>query len=425
MTTRRPPTASGRPGRVPGPDAAASSVVAAVLAALLALALAATAGLAETTKPAADNEAAASSDAQSYADAYGVALSEAEERLELQAEAGRLEAELSTSRADTFAGLWVRHEPEFGVVVRITGDNTAATASVARETEGGPLEGLVEVEPAGTSLEDLEDLRQEAAAAAATSGRAQADTAVDVKQNRVEVTLQDAPPAPSELGRLAESKREPVALVGTEGAGKIRPAQSKAKGSSGASYGGLRLVAKGGGFCTSGFSVRGRASSGVTTAAHCPRTLYRGKAKPPHRLPFRGQRFGGLSDVQWHATPRSADRARVRFGRGQRSVRASTQSAYQPVGAYVCKFGARTGRTCGTISGKWYAPGYVPHANATFVGVASERPLVGPGDSGGPFLSGTAAYWTTVAYSRSGSTHYGYYIPVDYLGSLGVRVITR
>ena len=166
-------------------------------------------------------------------------------------------------------------------------------------------------------------------------------------------------------------------------------------------------------------------TTGVATAAHCPRTLYRGKAKPPNRLPFRGRRFGGSGDAQWHATPKSADGARVRLGRGYRSVPASTPSAYQPVGAYGCKFGARTGRTCGTISGKWYAPGYVPRANATFVGVASERPVVGAGESGGPFLSGAAAYGTTVAYSRSGSTHYGYYMPVDYLNSLGVRVITR
>ena len=116
----------------------------------------------------------------------------------------------------------------------------------------------------------------------------------------------------------------------------------------------------------------------------------------------------------------------MRFGRGYRSLRASTGSAYQPVGVYVCKSGARTGSGCGTISGKWYAPAYdVPHANTTVFGVASQRPVVGPGDSGGSFLSGTAAYGGAVAYSRSSSTHYGYYMPVDYLGSLGVRVITR
>lgn len=67
----------------------------------------------------------------------------------------------------------------------------------------------------------------------------------------------------------------------------------------------------------------------------------------------------------------------------------------------------------------------MPHAYSTFVDLPSERPVVGPGDSGGPFFSGTAAFGATVAHSRSGATHDGYYMPVDYLGPLGVREITR
>ena len=380
-----------------------------------------------TQEPPAGGPPEISTDAQAYADEFGVAGEEAQRRLLLQDAAGRLEAGLSEAQPDSFAGLWITHEPAFRVVVRFKGDRTAAADALARGVRGGPLEGLVDLEFAQTSLEDLESLREEVQAAAAASGAPRADTAVDIRQNRVEVALEEPPPSPSALGKLAESGTDPVAVLEPKDAGEaeIRPARGEGARRSGPSLGGLRLSAKGGGYCTSGFSVRGANSSGVTTAAHCPAALYRGKTKGDNRLPFRAQRFGKSSDVQWHATPRARDLARVRFGGGHRAVAGQTPWEYQPVGGWVCKHGARTGKTCGTISGKWYAPGYVPNASPTFVGVASSRTVVGPGDSGGPFMAGNSAYGTAVAYSRSGSTHYGYYMPVDFLGSLGVRLITR
>ena len=53
---------------------------------------------------------------------YGVTLEEAVRRLRLQNALPRLEPELRKKEADTFAGLWIQHEPDLRLVVLFTRD---------------------------------------------------------------------------------------------------------------------------------------------------------------------------------------------------------------------------------------------------------------------------------------------------------------
>ena len=82
-------------------------------------------------------------------------------------------------------------------------------------------------------------------------------------------------------------------------------------------------------------------------------------------------------------------------------------------------------REAAAIESNRVAPGYVPHARPTFVPVGSDKRVVRPGDSGGPIFVGSQAWGTAIAYSRPGSSHHGYYMPVDHLGPPGARQALR
>jgi streptogrisin C len=361
--------------------------------------------------PSSDPTTHATPDASSYAARYGVGKAEAERRLALQAAAGEVEARLSGELPGAYGGLYLSHEPRFAVTVRLSsaGPEDARRARQLAGDAAPGLQSVLDVLPARYSLADLRHKQAEAARAASASDL-DADTSIDVRENRVEVSAPRAPEGPAPLAARAKDPTDGVAVIVADET--IRPAAL--------SSGGEKVTTKcGNGYCTSGFSVRSAAGvPGVTTAAHCPNRLFARGA----RLPYRAGKLGGSSDLQWHATPRAKDAARVHDGSGYRKITGSVARDAQPVGGWVCKYGVRTKRTCGTISGKWYAPAYIPNAKATFVGVSSRRAVVLPGDSGGPFFSGTSAYGTTVAYSRSGTTHYGYYMPADYLSELGLRL---
>lgn len=92
-------------------------------------------------------------DAQGYAEEHGLDLEEAIARLRLQAPAGELGAELAANEADTFAGAWIQHTPEFRIIVQFTesGEDT-----IRPYIESGPLSDLVEVRAASVTLAELE-----------------------------------------------------------------------------------------------------------------------------------------------------------------------------------------------------------------------------------------------------------------------------
>ncbi len=126
-------------------------------------------------------------DAQEYAVSQGISLDEAIRRLELQDEIGRLNAKLEANERDTFAGLWIQHQPEYRVVVRFIRDGEE---TIRRYVEGGPLADIVEVLPAEFTLDELLALQDEF-----TEIAIQADvlawSGVNVQEHTVELAVTD------------------------------------------------------------------------------------------------------------------------------------------------------------------------------------------------------------------------------------------
>lgn len=67
------------------------------------------------------SEEALRRDVQQYAEEMGVSLDEAMRRFQYMDDIGELNATLNAHEQDTFAGLWVEHQPEFRVIVLFTG----------------------------------------------------------------------------------------------------------------------------------------------------------------------------------------------------------------------------------------------------------------------------------------------------------------
>ena len=127
-------------------------------------------------------------DAQSYADDLGVSLEEASRRLNLQEAIGELGASLEANETDTFAGLWIEHEPAYKVVVAFVGDAGEAVIRPYRQTYP-QLSDIIEIRTAQYTLAELLAAQQEAFNIVAKLEPMSVAGGVDVMQNRVYLTV--------------------------------------------------------------------------------------------------------------------------------------------------------------------------------------------------------------------------------------------
>jgi hypothetical protein len=97
-------------------------------------------------------------DVQYYANDIGVDVEEAAYRLSLQESIGRLNACLNSEEKDTFAGLWIEHEPGYQVFAAFTrdGENT-----LEPYLTGSALEDIVTVRSAAVTYEELRAIQAE------------------------------------------------------------------------------------------------------------------------------------------------------------------------------------------------------------------------------------------------------------------------
>ncbi len=126
-------------------------------------------------------------DAQYYARDFGVSVEEAVCRLALQGEVGPLGPALRSGEPDTYGGLWIHHEPDFGVTVLFT-ENPEAT--LAPYVVDHPLEGIIKARKAEASLRYLEQAQQRAHALANSTGIT-VESGINVPENRVELYVID------------------------------------------------------------------------------------------------------------------------------------------------------------------------------------------------------------------------------------------
>ena len=128
-------------------------------------------------------------DAETMAEDLGISVDEAIRRLKLQDPIGTLGAELERLEADTFAGLWIQHEPEYRIVVAFTrnGEET-----IQPYVENTPLANLIEVRTAEATYEELKAAQQKAHRLLDELGLSLA-SGINIKENQAELYVTDRP----------------------------------------------------------------------------------------------------------------------------------------------------------------------------------------------------------------------------------------
>lgn len=355
-------------------------------------------------------------DAKAYAADYGVTVEEARRRLTLQGSVGSLEEALVDNESDTFGGLWIQHEPEFRIVARFTqGGESTVRPYVTDEA----LSGLVDVQTADSTLDDLEAAQDKAMMTVDEFG-IPAESEIDVIGNRVKLFVVNRTGLDSSLAKPDVELPDEVDIVTVNELSTVTADL----------HAGLTTVP-----CTAGFSVvHSDGRKGITTAAHCGTAIsFNGTA-----LNYVQGFLGGNHDVQWHEAPGSTIRGlmRVQFHpKISRHVRSTRNRDAQVVGEYVCRYGKVTHFACGDIRSKHVQPtNQVGCENtpcqfsATFIRVRVTRGLVSQrGDSGGPWFSGNTAYGIHRSRSRVEGTNImgDVYMAINYVSALGVSVITE
>ena len=149
-------------------------------------------------------------DAQHYAEQFGVDPSEAVTRLTLQVPIGKLGAAIEANEKDTFAGLWIQHEPEYRVVVAFTKEGES---TIAKYVQDGPLLELIEVRNAEATLRELERAQLEAGQIVADLGFNLA-SGIIVQENRAELYATDRAALEEALRESGKTLPDHVVIIG-------------------------------------------------------------------------------------------------------------------------------------------------------------------------------------------------------------------
>lgn len=335
-------------------------------------------------------------DAKAYASVMGVDMDEAIRRLQLQNDIGELNQELIEKEGETFAGLWIQHQPDYRIIVMFT-QNGETTLQPYIKT--GPLANLVDVHTASATLKEIESARTQAVDAVSNLDM-RTSSAVNIPNNRAELYVLD----PAQL--LAELKKANVQLPDSTDVVKFLELSKDVADI----FGGKALTT-----CTSGFSVKNSSGTkGVTTAGHCNNSQsYSGK-----NLPFMSGTTGGVYDIQWHRGDHEFTvRNLIWDGTYNRFIYSLKFRASQSVGEWVCKYGKTTGYACGTIA----------TTSQDGVNIRVDNMTLQGGDSGGPWFWNNTAYGTTISACTLGNgTPCAIYGPVDHIYNiLGLTILTN
>ena len=149
-------------------------------------------------------------DAQHYAEQFGIELSEAVTRLTLQEPIGKMGAAIEASEKDTFAGLWIQHEPDYRVVVAFTKDGESTVLKYVRDER---LREIIEVRTAEATLRYLQDAQMEASETVRGLGF-QTASGINVFENRVEIYATDRTALEEALRENGKTLPDHVVIIG-------------------------------------------------------------------------------------------------------------------------------------------------------------------------------------------------------------------
>ncbi len=153
-------------------------------------------------------------DARGYAEAYGVSVEEAIRRLEMQGGTApsHLERELESSERDAFAGLWIRHRPDYGITVAAARDFEAVEEKARAHVEGTRWEGTVKIKRVEAALAELRAARAEAERMLDRLG-IQYSSGDNLYKNRMEIYVKDKAQVQRRLREAGLEMPEHVVLI--------------------------------------------------------------------------------------------------------------------------------------------------------------------------------------------------------------------
>ena len=380
-------------------------------------------------------------DASEYATRFGVPFDEALRRMRAQGASVPATDALRETYKDRWAGVAIEHQPNYRIVVLLTGTDPVADQSV---TAGGMVVPIVFHTGAPAT--------REAVLAAITAYQAKIRESLPhppglgVDQRTGELVVMIAS-GDADLDRDGELRTRIATMTGVpvriEAVDKppadmaqdqVAPVPTliPAPVDGGAIEGGARVVGTVDGkryACTTGFVVSDGVRNGVVTAAHCPDALsYVGKrpsdgSREEWPLAFVGQWGWGYQDVQVNvATAPDVGYAPLFYADTDKTLarpvatwryRTSTRA-----GDFVCHRGERTGYSCAVIAMVDFAPaGDLCGGACLPTWVAVEGPTCKAGDSGAPVFEGSTALGLVKGgtYRRDGTCLFYYYMSTDYL----------
>lgn len=333
--------------------------------------------------------------ARSYADEFGVSLGEATRRLKQQNRMRALRAKLLSKHPNDFAGLYALNRGNFKVVAKFKGSSP--------DVRGLDPELASDLETQ-TAERSLAQLQQDLEAIVSQHGSAGIDfnVAIDEPTNGIDlyVTSADALNSAVKDGRLKVPSYVRVRVVPS----LLKPTADV--------QGGRSYLQYGGNYCTTGFTLIHATTKvkGGSTAGHC---IEDAKYHPNLSLSVNYNSTGGSlvtvrSAEQWIGNNMDLQRFTILSGTypntfwdGSAYVTV-TGTVATSVGDFVCKFGRRTQRTCGTVEqyNYWSAGyGYVTK-------VVGSGPINDEGDSGGPVFKGSLAAGWVHAKDSVGNLYY-------------------
>ena len=378
-----------------------------------------------------------------YTKQFFVSYAEAERRLLLQADTGKIIDEIARTEP-SFAGAWVEHEPTFQLVIAVADDD--AVESVKQYAGGLTWRGTINVIKASKTLVDLE---AELAALKTLLDRAEYSkdlvngTGLNIPVGKVRIYTPNAELLRGHLiddGTLNDTNMSTDDLDFVPQASPSAPAQYKYP----YLHGGTALSD-----CTLGYVVRRLSDNKrfVSTAGHCANSNsvdFAGSAAEDTYLgpvvlennPFVTPPVGPLgyaADIQVHNSwVRDFDLTNLVWTGTSAPVRVMySQTKGGTLGWTVCKYGKRTGLTCGQVIDINLAPNGWPSTYVRVRNSLQTGEIACPGDSGGPvFFSapgGVAAVGTLSTEQDQAcggvSTDFGY-APIDQFLSLGFDVLS-
>ncbi|MEV0019658.1 trypsin-like serine protease [Streptomyces tendae] len=315
-----------------------------------------------------------------------LAPGQAKARLVNEAEAGTRAGMLRNTLGDRFAGAWVSGATSAELTVATT--DAADTAAI--EAQGAKAAVV------GKNLAELRAVKEKLDAAAVRTRTRQTPVwYVDVRTNRVTVQATSESAATAFLTGAG--------LSGEDVGVRVSPDQPRVLEDL---VGGEAFYINDQARCSIGFSVTKDDQQGFATAGHCgdPGATTTGFNEADQGT-FQASTFPGKDmawvgvNPDWTATPD------VKAQDGEKIQVAGSVEAL--VGASVCRSGSTTGWHCGTVQQHDTS---VTYPEGTVNGLTETTVCAEPGDSGGPFVSGTQAQGTTSGGSgdctNGGTTFY-------------------